>query len=81
MKTDDVARNVTICRETEKAWLVKFKGGQTGWIPKSMFKVINTKIHNFTGQKVYTIVFKKWLEKSIYTKYNEYKRSQAERIC
>ena len=80
MKTDDVARNITICKETEKAWLVKFKGGQTGWIAKTMWKVINKRTSHYTGFTTFTIVIPKWLEKSIYRKYNEYQRSKTKAI-
>lgn len=78
MKSDDVARNVYIIHETEKAWLVKFShGGQTGYIPKSLWRVIQTRVNNYTGFKSYTICIPKWLEKSIYKQYNEYQRSKA----
>ncbi len=59
---DTVCRNVTFCEaETEKAHLLKFRSNKkVAWVPKSAFKIIDSKVNNMTNQEVYMVEIQKW---------------------
>jgi hypothetical protein len=57
-----INRNIVFCKgETEKARLVKFESSKkTAWLPKSSFKIIDSKINSMTCREVYKIQIEKW---------------------
>jgi len=62
-----VTRNVTIWKETEKAYLIKFESARkTVWIPKSLIRGLT---ENFSERReIYKMEIDKWLLEQVMKK-------------
>lgn len=51
-----MTRNVVICSETEKAYLLKFcSSKKTQWFPKSGVAFLDTTVNDMTGRTTYKV--------------------------